>query len=91
MEEKRPPLQKKKPDTLDPAPKGVERRKISRKEYLQAAQDDIDPMKYAGEGWFATEEYATPEGIDNPYTAGEVGREEEYYPGKLTKGRRYTP
>jgi len=49
-------------------------------------------MKYAGEGWFATEEYPTADGIDNPYTAGDVGHEEEYYPGPRRKGsRRVTP
>jgi len=37
-------------------------------------------LKHAGEDWFATEEYARPDDIDNPYTRGEVGREGEYYP-----------
>jgi hypothetical protein len=39
-------------------------------------------MKYAGEGWFSTEEYAKPSDIDNPHTRAEVGREGEYYPTK---------
>ena len=43
-------------------------------------RDDIDPAKHAGEGWFATDEYATPDGIDSPWTRAEVGREEDYYP-----------
>jgi hypothetical protein len=42
--------------------------------------DDISPLKHAGEDWFATEEYARPDDIENPYTRGEVGREGEYYP-----------
>ena len=41
---------------------------------------DIDPLKHAGEGWFANEEYARPADISNPYTRGEVGREGDYYP-----------
>ena len=42
--------------------------------------DDINPEKYAGEGWYATEEYARPKDIDNKYTRAEVMREGEYYP-----------
>jgi hypothetical protein len=64
----------------DPHGSGVEHRQISRDEFLRAARDDIDPAKYAGESWFATDEYATPDGIQNPFTRAEVGREEEYYP-----------
>ena len=47
---------------------------------MQANKDDIDPAKYAGESWYATEEYAKPDDIDNPYTRGEVGKEGDYYP-----------
>jgi hypothetical protein len=47
---------------------------------MQANKDDIDPAKYAGESWYATEEYARPDDIDNPYTRGEVGKEGDYYP-----------
>jgi hypothetical protein len=64
-----------------PVPPGAERQQLSRREWEQANLDDIDPMKHAGESWFATDEYARPEDIDNPYTRGEVGREGEYYPG----------
>lgn len=60
---------------------------MSREEYLQAARDDIDPAKYAGEGFYATEEYANPKDIDNPWTRAEVGREGDYYPTPLQKFR----
>jgi hypothetical protein len=61
--------------------KKIETSQVSRDEWHQANKDDIDPAKYAGESWFATDEYARPDDIDNPYTRGEVGKEEEYYPG----------
>lgn len=69
------------------APKG-ERRQISFEEFLAAVLSDIDPAKYAGEGWFATEEYAFPSDVENPWTRAEIGREEEYYPGLLDKMRK---
>jgi hypothetical protein len=47
---------------------------------MQAAKDDIDPAKYAGESWYDTTEYARPDDIDHPWTRGEVGREGDYYP-----------
>lgn len=50
--------------------------------------DDIDPLKHAGESWYATEEYANPDDIENPYTRGEVGREGDYYPGPDRRRRR---
>ena len=49
---------------------------------------DIDPMKHAGEGWFATEEYARPNDIGSPYTRAEVGREEDYYPSPFDRIKR---
>lgn len=55
---------------------------------MQGLRDDIDPVKHAGEGWFSTDEYARPDDIDNPYTRGEVGREEDYYPGPAPSRRR---
>jgi hypothetical protein len=69
-------------------PPGAERHQLTRAEYLKAALDDIDPMKHAGESFFATEEYAQPQDIDNPYTRGEVGKEGEYYPGPDRRPRR---
>ncbi len=52
---------------------------------------DIDPAKHAGEGWFATEEYARPEDIGSAYTRGEVMNEGAYYPPRdiLRKMRGY--
>lgn len=52
----------------------------TREEAIAAMMGDIDPQKHAGEGWFATEEYARPADISNPFTRAEVGREEDYYP-----------
>lgn len=46
---------------------------------------DIDPMLHAGENWFATEEYANKNDIDNPYTRGVISREGDYYPGPERK------
>lgn len=42
---------------------------------------DIDPLKHAGEGWFATEEYARPDDIDDPYVRGDTKHYGDYYPG----------
>jgi len=62
---------------------------MTKEEFLQAMKDDIDPLKHAGESWFATEEYARPNDISSPFTRGEVGREGDYYPGP--KGRKKGP
>lgn len=59
--------------------------KMSREEWLKEALKDIDPAKYAGEGWFATEEYANPKDISNPFVRAEIGSEGDYYPGVLSK------
>jgi hypothetical protein len=59
----------------------AKREKLTFEQFMAAVMGDIDPAKYAGEGWYATEEYARPEDISNPFTRGEVGREGEYYPG----------
>ena len=50
--------------------------------------DDFDPRKYAGEGFFATEEYARPGDIGDPYVRGDVGHEGEYYPGPDWQNKR---
>jgi len=60
---------------------------MTRSEFAQAMRDDIDPAKHAGESWYSTDEYANPEDIDNPYTRGEIGREEDYYPGPKPRRR----
>lgn len=67
---------------IPPVPPGGERRQLPREAWLDELRGDIDPLKHAGESWFATEEYARPADIDNPYTRAEVGREGEYYPGR---------
>lgn len=75
--------------TLDPPPEGVERHQVSRYDAISAMMgDDIDPLKHAGEGWFATEEYARPEDIEDPYVRGDVGREGDYYPPPDRKKRK---
>lgn len=53
---------------------------MSKEEFYAALTGDIDPQKYAGEKWFATEEYARPQDISDRNTRYEVGREEDYYP-----------
>jgi hypothetical protein len=61
---------------------------MTKEEYLAAIAGDIDPMKYAGEGWFATEEYARPGDIkNNPQLRNEIGGEGEYYPEAEGKPR----
>lgn len=64
---------------------------MSYDEFLKAMSDDIAPEKLGGESWFATEEYPTDRGIDNPYTRGETGREGFYYPGRKKRGEKFTP
>jgi len=58
----------------------LERQQIPEDEWYRQIHG-INPMKYAGEGWFATDEYARGEDVDDPWTRGEIGREGEYYPG----------
>jgi len=67
---------------MEYGPTEIERQKISREEFLQALLGEIDPMKYAGEGWFSTEEYQ-PGDVQDPFVKADVGREEEYYPAKI--------
>lgn len=59
----------------------TERKQLSREEWLAEVMGDIDPEKFAGEGWFATEEYS-PGDVADPFVAGEIGKEGDYYPGK---------
>lgn len=61
---------------------------MSRDEWLAAIMGDIDPMKYAGEGWFGTEEYARPADISDPYVRAQVGAEGEYYPETYRRRKR---
>lgn len=65
--------------------------KISYEEFMNAVYGEVDPAKYAGEGHFATEEYARPGDIQNPWTRGEVMNEGAYYPAPdwLNRMRNY--
>jgi len=50
---------------------------------------DVDPAKYAGEGWYATEEYARPKDISSPYVRADIPMAgEDYYPPPDVKRRR---
>jgi hypothetical protein len=63
-------------------PAEVETRQMSREEFLKALLGEIDPLKYAGEGWFSTEEYQ-PGDVQDPFVKADVGREGEYYLSKI--------
>lgn len=57
------------------------REKESKAEAIAALMTDIDPAKYAGEGWTATEEVAKPSDIKgNKRLRSEIGHEGSYYP-----------
>lgn len=59
----------------------------SRAEALKAL-GDIDPMKFAGEGWHATEEYFPQDVAHNPHLLGDVNNEGAYYPGPEFRKKR---
>lgn len=61
--------------------------KVTRDEWIKAVMSDLDPAKFAGESWYATDEYANPNDIDSAHTRGEIGHEETYYPGPKRKNR----
>ncbi len=63
----------------DPPP-GAERRIETRDQWLRGINDDIDPMKHAGEGHFAVDEYF-PQDIQDPHLLADIeGGGEDYYP-----------
>ncbi len=66
----------------------VEERRMSREEFLRALEDDLDPAKYAGEGWYATEEYAVPDRSMPANLKAQIGREGDYYPETYAPKRR---
>lgn len=70
------------PGEPDMPPDGGEHshEQMTRDEFIQAMQSDIDPMKYAGEGWFDTSEYARKDDLGDPFVRGDIGHEGEYYP-----------
>lgn len=61
---------------------------MTKEEFRKALLDDVDPLKYAGEGWYATDEYARPDDISSPYVRGDIGHEEEYYPRPQPRRKR---
>jgi hypothetical protein len=64
-------------------------KKITAEEFMRALYSDIDPAKYAGEGFYSTEEY-DPATISDPYVLGDILKEGDYYPGAVIKKRRKT-
>lgn len=65
----------------------TERRKITKEEFLRAILGDIDPEKFAGEGWFSTDEYQ-PGDVADPFVRQEIGREGDYYPAQVSGDER---
>lgn len=61
---------------------------MSREDWLRAVVGDIDPLKHAGESWFATEEYARPKDINDIYVRSQIGREGDYYPESYARKRK---
>lgn len=74
-------MSERKPKKERRGPVKRETRRISREEFLASILGDIDPVKHAGEGWFATDEYPTSDDVADPFLQGEIGREGDYYPG----------
>lgn len=65
-----------------------ETQKVTYEEFMRGILGDVDPAKYAGEGWFAVDEYAKPSDIQNPWTRGDVLNEGDYYPGPDIRRKR---
>jgi hypothetical protein len=65
-----------------------ETQKVTYEEFMRGILGDVDPAKYAGEGWYATEEYAKPSDIQSPWTRGDVLNEGDYYPGPDVRRRK---
>lgn len=49
---------------------------------------DIDPLKHAGEGFFATEEYARPKDIKDKYVRADTENYGDYYPKAKTRPKK---
>jgi len=58
---------------------------------MRGILSDVDPLKHAGEGWFATDEYARPADIHDPYVRGDILGEGEYYPKPARRGEKPWP
>jgi hypothetical protein len=57
-----------------------ETQKVTYEEFMRGLLGEVDPAKYAGEGFFATDEYF-PQDIRSPWVRGDVLNEGDYYPG----------
>lgn len=47
---------------------------------MNEAMGEVDPAKYAGEGFGNIDEYARPGDIESPWVRGDMLDEEGYYP-----------
>lgn len=66
-------------DNMANEPKS-ERKQISFEEFMRSVLSEIDPAKYAGESFFAVEEYARPDDIKDPWVRADIRRFGQYYP-----------
>lgn len=57
-----------------------ETQKVTYEEFMRGILGEVDQAKYAGEGWFAVDEYARPDDILSPWVRGDVLNEGDYYP-----------
>lgn len=80
MDQEGPPVSRRKKKVSSP-PSGTERHHETREQALRALVGDIDPLKHAGEGQFATDEYFPQDIAHNPHLLGDVNNPEAYYPG----------
>lgn len=65
---------------MPPIPPGASRSEISRQEFYNQLKNEISPEKFAGEGFYATEEYAKPSDITDPWVRADTEQLGEYYP-----------
>lgn len=65
-----------------------ETKKVTFEEFKRGILGDIDPAKYAGEGFYAVEEYARPDDILSPWVRGDVKNYGDYYPGPDVRRKR---
>ena len=61
---------------------------LSPEDWFSGVNEPINPLKYAGEGYFATEEYARPEDIEDPWVRSDVGQEGDDQPPFQRRMRR---
>lgn len=65
-----------------------ETQKVTYEEFMRGILGEVDPARYAGEGWFAVDEYARPADIQSPWVRGDVLNEGDYYPGPDVRRRK---